>query len=646
MSAIAGIFHTNREPVPIENIQKMMESLHKYPANDVGTFQIYNLFFGCHAQWITPESIGEKLPYYDHRRKLAITADAIIDNREELFEMLQVEAHKRDDIPDSELILIAYFKWGEVTPKYLVGDFSFMIWDEERQQLFGARDFSGSRPLYYYKQDTKFAFCTTMEPLLTLPYINRELNEQWVAEFLAISSVIDTVDCSITPYKMIHQVPPAHSIIIKNNQVLMRKYCNIIPDKKLKLQSEQEYVEGFQEVFQKAVKSRLRTYRGVGAHLSGGLDSGSVVSFAAKELREENKQLHTFSYIPPSDFKDYTSKRLLPDERPYIKATVNYIGGLKDYYFDFKDKNSYTDIDEYLDILEMPYKYFENSFWIKGMFEKANSENVGVLLNGGRGNFTISWGHALNYYAELMKKMKMFKLFHELNQYSKKAGGARFRMLPTIAKVAFPIFNKISTPLQLYTFPTLINSEFSNKINVFSKLQDYGIDESGWFSTTNIYEQRRRHFDDLFHWNATNILAAKLSLKYNVWKRDSTNDLRVVKFCLSVPESLCVSNGFDRALIRKSTKNYLPDRVRLNQQIRGVQGADWLHRILPHWNELISELEMLVQDKNVLTFLDESVIKAALQKAKNGAVSENAADPDFKILMRSLIFYRYLKKHT
>ena len=73
-------------------------------------------------------------------------------------------------------------------------------------------------------------------------------------------------------------------------------------------------------MFQKAVNARLRTHRKVGAQLSGGLDSGAVVSFAAKDLQKENKRLHTFSYIPPDDFKDFTPKNRMADERPYIKS--------------------------------------------------------------------------------------------------------------------------------------------------------------------------------------------------------------------------------------------------------------------------------------------------------------------------------------
>ena len=98
MSAIAGIYNLNGEPVSVDHSSGMMKALEKFPANDVQTWHRENVFLGCHAQWITPESVGEQLPFYDYERQLAITADAIIDNREELFERLQV--HQEDQKKD------------------------------------------------------------------------------------------------------------------------------------------------------------------------------------------------------------------------------------------------------------------------------------------------------------------------------------------------------------------------------------------------------------------------------------------------------------------------------------------------------------------------------------------------------------------
>ncbi|MFC3884757.1 lasso peptide isopeptide bond-forming cyclase [Bacillus songklensis] len=643
MSAITGIFHFNEEPVLIEHGQGLMRALQKYPADDIQTWHKENIFLGCHAQWITPESVGEQLPYYDYERQLAITADAIIDNRDELFEKLQVDRADRKCMTDSELILLSYHKWGEDAPKFLVGDFAFMIWDEKKRMLFGARDFSGSRTLYFNYNQQRFVFCTVIHPLFSLRYIEKELNEQWLAEFLAISGVIDTVDTSITPYKNIEQVPPSHSISVVGDKITLTRYCTLTSGERLKLKSNEEYVEAFQEVFQEAVTSRLRTYRQVGAHLSGGLDSGSVVSFAVKTMSTENKPLHTFSYIPPNDFKDFTPKQLMPDERPFIKSTVEHVGGIKDHYLDFEGRNSFSEVDDFLEIMEMPYKFFENSFWQKGIFQKAQEEGIGVLLNGGRGNLSISWGPALDYYSILLKKLKWIKLYQELNQYSKNVGGPRLRRLPNIVRLAFPVMNRIFPSGKTYLFPTLINQEFAKNTGVFNKLRDYGMDETGWFSTTNIYEQRKKHFEDVFHWNATNTKATKISLRYSLWERDPTNDLRVIRFCLSVPEEQYVQNGLDRALVRRSAEKFLPDKVRLNQRIRGIQGADWVHRMIPYWDTFTDEVQQLSTDKRVLEFINGQVIKAALLKARKGVRPEYATDPDYRILMRSLILYRFIK---
>ncbi|NWQ39189.1 lasso peptide isopeptide bond-forming cyclase [Bacillus sp. EB106-08-02-XG196] len=645
MSAIAGIYHFNDEPINLEHGRRMMKDLEKFPADDVQTWHSDKVFLGCHAQWITPESIGEKLPYYDHERKLAITADAIIDNRDELYERLQVDKRKRKEITDSELILLSYHKWGEESPKYLIGDFAFMIWDEIKQQVFGARDPSGYRTLYYFKNHSRFTFCTTIEPLLTLSYIEKQLNENYIAEFLAITGMIDTVDARMTPFKNIEQVPPFHSISIVGGKIHLNQYSTFTPKGKLKLRSNEEYVEAFQEVFQEAVNCRLRTFREIGSQLSGGLDSGAVVGFAAKELRKENKTLHTFSYFPPKDFVDFTHKKIITDERPYIKKTVEYVGGISDHYYDFEGRSSYTEIDDFIEVMEMPYKFAENSFWLRGIFDKAHEKGVGILLNGDKGNSTISWGSALNYYAILLKRFKWIQLLQELHKYSMKTGGARYRLLPYIIRNGFPFINQMGVKDRELELPMLINPEFAERTHVYSKLREFGIDNSGWLVSQNSYEQRRIVFDKLSTWNSGNTLNAKLSLRHKLWKRDPTNDIRVVRFCFSVPEDQFVQNGLDRALIRRSTEGILPDEIRLNQQVRGIQAADWLHRMIPNWNMFIEEVKELINESYVMNFFNGEVLMAALSKSEKGLRPECMSDPDYRTLLRAVIVFRLVKKY-
>ncbi len=643
MGAIVGIHHFNKEPISDEHIYRLMKPLRKYPANDIDVWKHADIFLGCHNQWITPESIGEQMPYRDYKRQLVITADAIIDNREELCRYFKIDHQERKIIPDSQLILLAYAKWGEETPKYLLGDFAFMIWDEKKHKLFGARDFSGARTLYYHKSHNRFAFSTTMNSLFTLPYIERKLNEEWLAEFLVIPNIVEAVDMFSTVYKSVMQVPPSYSITVVRGKITLARYCLIDVKQELKLKSNEEYEEAFREVLEKSVSARLRTHGEVGSHLSGGLDSGAVVSFAAKELRKKNKKLHTFSYVPEASFVDWTDHYYIANESPYVKETVNYVGNISDQYLGFDGKSPLSEVDDFLEIMEMPYKFFDNTFWLKGINEIASAQGVKILLNGARGNHSISWGSmtlTFDYYAGLFKKGKWMKLYSELDAYCQRFKTGKKVMIPFVAKRAFLITNRHQ---KNGGFPLLIHSSLASKTNVLEKIKEHGIDLSGR-PIKDLAEYRRNYYQQLFAWNKSGVAGTQLSLRYGLWDRDPTNDLNVIRFCLSLPEEQYALGGMGRSMIRRAMKNHLPDKVRLNQQSRGIQGADVIHRMTPHWGSFLNELDELINDPLVYEFINVEVVKNALTKIGNEPRPDLVFDDAFKILPRSLIVYRFLKK--
>ncbi|PPA69227.1 asparagine synthase-related protein [Jeotgalibacillus proteolyticus] len=642
MSAIAGLINLNNEPVSAEYGRAMMNALAQFPSDDRQSYRQQNVFMGCHLQWITEESVGEQLPFYDYQKQLVITADALIDNRKELFDQLQIAKQDQKGMPDSRLILLAYEKWGEDSPMYLRGDFSFMIWDEKERKLFGARDFSGTRTLYYYRDSSRFAFCTMIQPFLSLPFVKKRINELWLAEYLAIPGMHETVEPFSTVYENIDQIPPSHSLTLVNGKITIKKYETVKMDaEKLKLRSSDDYIEAFQHVFQKAVAARTRTIHSVGSQLSGGLDSGSVVSFAAPHLKRQNKLLQTFSYVPENDFKDWTPKSRIADERPLIKSTVNFVGNIKDHYLDFKGRSPYSEINEWLEIYEMPYKFFENSFWTKGIYQTAQQQGVGVLLNGGRGNWTVSWGPALEYQTLLFKKLRLIQLFREVNQYSKNIGAKKSRVWSVVKG---KIIAELSSPKSAGSFPLLINSSFADKTGVLEKIKEHKMDAAS-YSYFNSYEARRKQFEKLTFCNITGTNGTKLSLRYKVMGRDPTNDLDVINFCLSVPEDQYVQNGVDRLLIRRATENYLPDDIRLNQKVRGIQGSDGIHRMQQDWKEFMAEVYQVTQDPIMKDLIDMDVLRAALSRTDPTNPGTNYVyNANFKTLMRSIIVSRFIKK--
>lgn len=634
MSAIAGILHQNNDPVPYQHSEGMMQAFRNFPVDQTAVWSKEHIFLGCCLQWITPESIHELLPFYDYERGLAITADAIIDNRGELFEKLQVHKDDQQKISDSQLVLLAYFKWGEECPAYLVGDFAFMVWDERNNKLFGARDFSGTRTLYYTSQNERFAFSTTVSGLLSLPYINDDLNPQWIAEFIANPGMFESVDTSATVYKEVFQLAPSHSITVTAGGIKLKRYCTLNERNKLRLKKDDEYIEAFQDVFQSAIQSKLRTFKKKGAHLSGGLDSGSVAAFAGKSLIGE--QLHTFSFVPVHDFEDWTHKSRIANERPYIESTLQYHSNLSPNYVSVSERNPYTEIDEWLHTLEMPYKFFENTYWLRGIYQKAAEMNVGVLLNGQRGNWTVSWGPSIDYYARLIKRMKWLKFYQEVQAYSRRSGIGRKRIVSVVVnrKLMPTTYKKEDL------FPIFINRNFAKETGVFERLRMNGIDPAGKMSS-DAYKVRQNQFQQLYYWNTTGTYGAKMALRYGPVQRDPTDDLRVIRYCLSIPDDQFVRKGMDRALIRRAVKGYLPDNIRLNDETRGVQGADGVHRMMPAWEQFTDEIEKMIENPLIQELLNKEVLTDALAKIKHPDASF-AFEYEMKILMRSLILHRFL----
>ena len=131
------------------------------------------------------------------------------------------------------------------------------------------------------------------------------------------------------------------------------------------------------------------------------------------------------------------------DERPFIQSTVDFVGNMDTHLCDFKDKNPFSEVDDWLDALEMPYKFYENSYWLKGIYEKASEDGINVMLNGQRGNWTISWGHALDYQALLFKQFKWISLALEIRRYSQRMGAKQSRVFQVVGKKTFPFLDRL-----------------------------------------------------------------------------------------------------------------------------------------------------------------------------------------------------------
>jgi asparagine synthase (glutamine-hydrolysing) len=186
MSAIYGKYNFFNGAVTSEELCVMESKLNHWNGDNAGQWHHKAIGMGHLMLYNTPELLHEKLPLYKSESGLCITADARIDNREEIYAALDLcDA----DMADSTLILLLYEKYGEACVQHLIGDFVFAIWDETEQKLFCARDHMGVKPFFYYHDEHFFAFASEIKGLLYLPGIDKSINKQFLYNQMSQPSV-------------------------------------------------------------------------------------------------------------------------------------------------------------------------------------------------------------------------------------------------------------------------------------------------------------------------------------------------------------------------------------------------------------------------------------------------------------------------
>ena len=229
MSNIYGIIFKDGKAVKVEELNNIHHSLNYWKPDSENQLIHENLGFGYLNLYTTPESRFEVLPFYDQNANLIINADARIDNREELINKLKITKVKKI-ITDSQLILEAYKKYDINCPAYLVGAFSFAIWDIFKQQLFCARDHIGFKPFYYYNDSRRFIFASEIRGIKANNEITFNINETFI--FDALASLRSEKDQTF--YKEIHRLPPAHYMLVSKDQFRITRYWKLDPTRKIK----------------------------------------------------------------------------------------------------------------------------------------------------------------------------------------------------------------------------------------------------------------------------------------------------------------------------------------------------------------------------------------------------------------------------
>src|SRR5450759_488061 len=282
MSGIVGILNLDQSPVDLAQLSRMTDAIRHRGPDGAGHWLSGDVGLGQCMLHTTPESLNERQPLTDRSGNLCLVMDGRVDNREELKSALESKRAVVRSDTDAELVLAAYAHWGQECPARIIGDFAFAIWDGYNRQLFCARDPLGIRPFYYlHLPGRRFVFASEMEPLFAGGELPRKPNLKLMARYLG--ACYDEVEETL--YEGILHLPARHCICLSSSSVRKVRYWDVDPGRTIRYRTDEEYAEHFRDLFDEAVRCRLRSQRPVGLQLSGGLDSSSIVCTAAALAR-------------------------------------------------------------------------------------------------------------------------------------------------------------------------------------------------------------------------------------------------------------------------------------------------------------------------------------------------------------------------
>lgn len=654
MSAIVGVYNLDGRTVERSTVEQMVTVLAHRGPDGAGVWSEGAVGLGHRMLWTTPESLHEELPLVDKSRDLTITADARIDNREELMEQLGITALTHGEVSDSQLILAAYGKWGEDCPQHLLGDFAFAIWDGREQKLFCARDHMGVKAFYYHHAPGKFfAFASEIKGLMCVPGVPRRLNDNSIGEHLA-SFCGDSIH---TFFEEILRLPPAHTLTFsKSKEAQLKRYWALDPSRELRLNSDEEYAEKFREIFTEAVRCRMRSAFPVGSMLSGGLDSSSITCVARDLLAQDTSKEESERILPT--FTAFFEKHKQCDERRYINQTIAQ-GGLEPHFFNAEEFSPLSDIDKILWHVEELFSAGNTHITWRAS-SLAQKRGVRVLLDGYDGDTTVSHGTGLFY--ELARSGRWITLARELKGYTdkvtkqpfKKAFWAwvlRYGIMPKVEKLKTHKFlgklvrssrksaRKLpqslgeQLPASRPAWGTFINPDFVRNTNLAQRQKD-----SVWGAPKT---EREDHHHQLT-WTKTPLTlewGSRMEAMFSIETRYPFWDKRLVEFCLSLPAEQKLHQGYIRMVMRRAMTGILPPAVQWRSDKSNLYPA-WQDGLLTYERDRLEEV-VLRNSQSIEKYFDVE----ALRRAYDRYISGQAIPADVVALCKSVVLSRWLQ-HT
>ena len=273
MCGICGFVGVHEEGL----LERMTTALSHRGPDGCGYFQCGSIGLG-HRRLSIIDLEGGRQPIENEDGSLVLIFNGEIYNYQELRVGLLERGHEFSTRSDTEVILHLYEEKGADCLRQLIGMFTIAIWDKRQRQLFLARDRLGIKPLYYIEAGGRFLFASEVKAILQYRGFDPTLNPAAVHDYLALRYVPGPGGM----FRELRKLPAAHYAVVQNGRMVVTRYWTPELYHGPFAGSEEEYLEGYVERFERSVRRRMISEVPLGAYLSGGLDSSTIVAVMSK----------------------------------------------------------------------------------------------------------------------------------------------------------------------------------------------------------------------------------------------------------------------------------------------------------------------------------------------------------------------------
>jgi len=510
-------------------------------------------------------------PMPSHNKRFWIVFNGEIYNFNELKASLKSEGYCFRSSTDTEVVVNLYHRYGLDFLPMLDGMFGLAIWDTQERSLLLARDRFGVKPLYTTTIGDQFAFSSEIKAFLAIPGFKAKLDPVGLSQHLSFQNMLGHQ----TLFSGVDLLEAGHFMIVNEKGARKSQYWDLVVEPDFS-SNENDRTEELLDVFTESVHSQLVSDRPVGCYLSGGMDTGSVTSVAARYIND----LHTFTCgfeLPEnaSELEKYF------DERDVSRQLAQEIG--TNHHVLTLDSNSMVpvlpNVVWHLDEprVGISYQVYHTT--------KLVSESVAVVMSGVGGDELFAgypWRYAS---AELLVDDDFSGAFY--NDYC--------RLLKDDNKSA------------------LLSKEMLNNLNGYTPRSD--LEKILNKAEGRCPLEKAQYTDFKVFMNGLLIVDDKLSMAHSVEARVPFLSNKMVNFASKIPTDWKLKNGKGKAILRDAMRSILPDEV-INRRKQGFTPPDstW------YKNDSLSYIEDLILGERALDrgLFERKAIKNIISDHVNG----------------------------